>query len=469
MKTNTLKVNVLAALQTLAWLALAPLNRYYERRWCLYDVESEELKLLEKTVVTKFEELRANIRENQDAMKDTLDKEVKRFGAIEADSNTKLKELGEKSAVLQKEVKEAIEKFTTRVTDVEQKIAATGRAGSGQQQEPSLGEFFVNSEEFKQMVASKSRASMPVTVKRSMLQKTVQNATTLDGNQPLVAPDRQAGIIQPVNRRLTIRDLLMQLRTNSDVIQYAKELVFTNSAGPQGGLTSPTVVGGEGEIKPESNLTFQLASAPVITLAHFMGASRQVLSDAQALAGYINARLSYGLKLEEELELLTGNNTAGRLNGINSQAAAYSYTTSGTQQLDVLLQSFLQVSLTNLEASGVVLHPVDWTKILMLKDTLGRYLFSDPHGAAPAFNGTAGSTIWGKFVVPTQSQAIGQFTTGAFDMGAAIFDRDDMNIRIADQHADFFVRNLVAILCEERLALAVLRPEAFVYGAIGAF
>lgn len=466
---KNLLINLRAALLTLAWVALAPLNRYYERRWCLYDIESEELKVLEKTVKDKFEELKANIRQNQDTMKDVLDKEVKKYGeTIEASSNAKLKELGEKSQQLQTEVKKALDAFTTRVVDIEQKIAGLSRSSPGTP-EPSLGDFFVNSEEFKQMIASKSRSSMPVNVKRSMLMKTVQNATTLDGNQPLVGPDRQSGIIQPVNRRLTIRDLLPQLRTNSDVIQYAKELVFTNSAGPQGGLTSPTVVGGEGEIKPESNLTFQLASAPVITLAHFMGASRQVLSDAAALAGYINARLAYGLKLEEELELLTGNNLAGKLNGINNQAAAYSYTTSGTQQLDVLLQSFLQVSLTNLEASGVILHPVDWTKILMLKDTLGRYLFSDPHGAAPAFNGVAGSTVWGKFVVPTQSQALGQFTTGAFDMGAAIFDREDMNIRIADQHADFFVRNLVAILCEERLALALFRPEAFVYGAIGAF
>ena len=36
------------------------------------------------------------------------------------------------------------------------------------------------------------------------------------------------------------------------------------------------------------------------------------------------------------------------------------------------------------------------------------------------------------------------------------------NIRVAEQHSDFFIRNAVAILAEERLALAVKRPESFV-------
>jgi hypothetical protein len=36
------------------------------------------------------------------------------------------------------------------------------------------------------------------------------------------------------------------------------------------------------------------------------------------------------------------------------------------------------------------------------------------------------------------------------------------NIRIAEQHADLFVRNAVLVLAEERIGLAVKRPESFV-------
>jgi HK97 family phage major capsid protein len=58
----------------------------------------------------------------------------------------------------------------------------------------------------------------------------------------------------------------------------------------------------------------------------------------------------------------------------------------------------------------------------------------------------------------------GTFVTGAFGLGVQLYDREQANIRIAEQHADFFVRNAVAILAEERLAMAVKRPESVVVG-----
>jgi HK97 family phage major capsid protein len=320
-----------------------------------------------------------------------------------------------------------------------------------------MGQIVAESEEFKVAMASKARNMAPVNV-GSFHKATVVNAT-LNNDQPLVSRLRLPSIILPGLRRMTVRELLPQTPTSSNLIEYAKELLFTSNAGPQGGGTSPTVAGGEGELKPESALTFELASTPVVTYAHWIAASRQVLSDAPMLQGYIDGRLRYGLLLGEEGALLNGDGTAGTINGLMNQATAFTFGSTNQTALDTLLKACLQVSLSYYECTGCVLHPIDWTNILLLKDTQGRYLFSDPHGMEMP-------RVWGKDVVPTQSMPQGQFLCGAFMLAAEIFDREDASVRVAEQHADFFVRNLVAILAEERLALAVYRASALVKGAI---
>ena len=50
---------------------------------------------------------------------------------------------------------------------------------------------------------------------------------------------------------------------------------------------------------------------------------------------------------------------------------------------------------------------------------------------------------------------------GSFGIGATLYDRMEGNIRVSENHSDFFVRNAIAILAEERIALAVKRPESF--------
>jgi HK97 family phage major capsid protein len=255
-----------------------------------------------------------------------------------------------------------------------------------------------------------------------------------------------------------VRDLLPQQRAESNLIEFCRELVYTNNAGPQWDATSP-VPHQEGAPKNESGITFELANQAVTTLAHWIPASRQVLKDAKMLQGYIEGRLTYGLKLEEEDELLNGTNLSGELNGLRTQQTAFNGGVTNQTALDTLLKAFLQISLSEYEATGVVLHPTDWTNILLLKDTQGRYLFSDPHGQTSP-------QVWGKPVVATQSMTQGQFLAGALALAAEIFDSEDATVRVAEQHQDFFIKNMVAILAEERLALVVYRPTAIVGGAI---
>lgn len=414
-----------------------------------------DLKALEASMKKVFDEMGVNLRKAQETADNALAESQKYGGVIEAKTADKLKAVDENRAKLEGEVLA----LRGQILDVAQKLAVVPQGGSGNEQK-SLHEIILNSEEWKyasKRVGSKSMEPVVIGNIHRFMPRAAQitNPNPLSNDNPLVPAQRLPGIITPVEQRLYVRDLLPQARTSQNLIEFASEASFTNNARPQGD-TSP-VGHGEGEEFAESAITFELANAPVVTIGHWIPASRQILSDAAMLEGHITGRLLYGLKLEEEEELLTGDGGSGKLRGINAAATAYNRGVTNDTVLDTLLKAMLQVSLSNYEASAYIMHPVDWFTAMLLKDTQNRYLFSDPQSmVAPR--------VWAKPVVATQSQTQGKFTCGAFSLGAQIWDREDATVRVSENVDDHFIRGLVAILVEERLALTIYRDDAFVYG-----
>ena len=74
--------------------------------------------------------------------------------------------------------------------------------------------------------------------------------------------------------------------------------------------------------------------------------------------------------------------------------------------------------------------------------------------------------MWKLPVVDTNSIPAGKFMVGAMDMGAQLFDREEAAVEVSTEDGDNFRTNMVTIRAEERLALAVYRPESFVYGSL---
>ena len=406
-----------------------------------------DLKKLETAMKDAYEAMQGNLRKAQDTADKALDESKRLGGVIEAKTHDSIKAIDESRVKLQ----EDFLGLRNQVVDLAQKLAVKPGGGSGSEQQ-SLYDIILNSPEWKACSKRSGATQMDPVVIGSFHNTQIINAT--GQNQPLVPDQRVPGIITPAEQRLYIRDMIPQARTDSNLIQFSSESAYTNNARPQGDASPGGI---EGDAFAESAFTFTLANAPVVTIGHWIPASRQVLSDAALLQGHISGRLVYGLKLEEEQEFLTGDGTAGQINGINNQAAAYNRGVTNDTALDTLLKAMLQVSLSNYEASAYVLHPVDWYAAMLLKDSQNRYLFSDPQAmVAPR--------VWSKPVVPSQTQTQGRFTCGAFNLGAQIWDREDATVRMSEHHASFFVQNMVAIVAEERTALTVYRTTAFVYG-----
>jgi HK97 family phage major capsid protein len=363
--------------------------------------------------------------------------EIAASKAIEGETKSALDKLAEKSSEL-----------TDKCLEMERKLSM-GMVGGAEKQD-SAGELLTKSDSFKAMQEGRSKFA------RVELKTAIVNAT--GQNQPLVPSQRVVGIINNPNRVLTIRDLLPVGRTTSNLVEYTKENVFTNSAGPQ--YSSPDY---ENVTKPESGITFTLASAAVATLAHFIPVSRQVLDDSAQLESYVNGRLVYGLKLEEEDQLLNGNGTSGNLGGLlkSGNFTAYNRAVTGDTKLDTIRRALTQAQLSEFTADAIVLNPADWETIELQKSSYGEYIFGGDMGPIDAL----GPRIWGKRVVATNSITAGTFLVGSFMMGAQIWDRQDAAVQISYEDGDNFKKNMATILAEERLALTVYRPAAFISGS----
>ena len=342
------------------------------------------------------------------------------------------------------DAKRAIEQ---RVLDAEQKLVTLQKAGpGGRVKEKSVGEQVIESEQFKGWLEVGKRS-----VKSSMSPVSFKNITSASvSGGPGIFPEYLPQPVIPNFMPLTIRDLIGEGTTSSNMIRWVKELVFTNNANYQGS---------DGSLKPQSDITYQQEDISVVTLGHWFRASKQVLSDFPMLQTLINTRATFGLKLAEEQQILYGDGAANHLNGIVPQATAYNtaYHRSGDTMIDTIRHAMLQTTMAFYPATGIALSPTDWHDITLTKDSLGRYMFANPQGSSPA-------VLWGLPVAECFSMTIGDFIVGSLKLAVTLFDRQEANILLSTEDQDNFVRNMITILAEERLALAVSRPAAVIYG-----
>lgn len=387
------------------------------------------------------------------------------------------KEVAEKAKTGQAEVVtvETIQKLEKGIGDLEVKMNAEfksinaelsrpsyGRRG-GEAEVKSIGQRYTEDEGFKKWVEHGFRAIngrkgytkdydgfFPVGQKAIIRTSDLGLATT--GVIPL---QREPGIDQLPRQELRIRDILDVRPMTGGQVDYMKQNVFTNAASPQT----------EGSSKAESTVTYTSAVAIPKDIAHFIQITKQALADVPGIEADIDSLLMYGLKLKEESEVLFGDNLGSHLHGIAVQAASRStsYDVVGDTKLDRLRHAILQARLALFPVDAVVMNPKDLHDIDLIKteeggSNKGVYILGDPR------NGSALSPIWGKRVVESDSMTAGYFLVGAFQRGATLYDRMQATIDISFENGTNFVENEATIRCEERVALAVRRTTAFVYG-----
>ena len=264
---------------------------------------------------------------------------------------------------------------------------------------------------------------------------------------PLIVPDYRPGVLPLLYRRTVVADLIASGSTDSNAIIYMKELAATNAAAAVA----------EGIAKPESALSFVQATDPVVKIATWIPATTEMLEDFPAMQSMIDARLRMFLTIAEEDQLLNGSGVAPNMRGImNRLALAAAVVRGADSNADAIFKQISAIATNALiQPDAWVMNPLNWLTIQLTKNAAGNYLGTGPWAAAQQ------PALWGIPGAITPAIVANTALVGAFATCAQFFRKGGVKAAMSNSHLGYFVENKVAILIEERGALAVYREAAF--------
>ncbi|WP_448417726.1 phage major capsid protein [Mycolicibacterium sp. XJ1819] len=340
----------------------------------------------------------------------------------------------------------------------------------------SLGLQVVESPEFKSMLQPFTHngeisipkgthiTSAPIGIKGLFVGGTDTSAGAFVVNE-------QTGIVEMLGRKeLTVRDLISVRRTGSDTVEYVEQTSHTNAAAVVAEATSsaaptaPAEGGGallldeDGGYKPEGAWTFVRRTAVVKTIAEWVPATKRALADVAQLEGLINDELRADIAEAEEGQVLAGDGTGENFTGILNWSGIQTQTFA-TDVFQTARKAITKArTVGRVNPNAILVSPATAELIDLAQDANDRYYFGGPQAIGPR-------TLWGRPVVESETMPDTHILVGDFAK-AVLWDREQTTVTMTDSHADFFTRNLVAILAEERCAFAVTRPKAFVKAAL---
>lgn len=249
----------------------------------------------------------------------------------------------------------------------------------------------------------------------------------------------------PVERR-TVEDMLARGMMDTNSLEYYEETTFTNAAAETA----------EGTAKPEAALDWTLRVESASKIAVWIPATQESLEDISWLRSMIENRLVFMLQRRKEAQLLNGNGTAPNISGITDRSGIQTQAKGADPTPDAILKAANLIRVNAFyEPDGLVIHPLDMQDIRLLRTADGIYIFGSPSDPYTALR------LWGLEVRETTAQTQNTAIVGAFGTAAQVFYRTGITVVASTEHDTYFTENKVAILAEQRLALAVYRPNAF--------
>ena len=318
----------------------------------------------------------------------------------------------------------------------------TGKAQVSEKAAKSLGDHFVN-----QLKGAKLGKKFNVIAPEyKTAYNVISEANMIGDDLPLGSNSTDYRVVEGARAALEIRDLFDAQSISTLAYSFFREGA-TDTAPSASGIAE---AGSKTAVKYDP---YDAVIVPLVKIAGYIKESDEFISDYPFLASAINGRLIYDLRKSIQTYLV---NTLVGTSGIQVDDSSWDGDTTVTGLADLILDAIMDVqAVSGSAADAVLMNPTDWYSLRVGKDGENRYYgggyFSD--GLTP--------NIWGLPVVVTASVSAGTIVVGAFKQGGTVLSKGGVQVEASNSNEDDFIKNLMTIRAEERLALAVRVPSAF--------
>lgn len=370
--------------------------------------------------------------------------------------NASLRELGSNLKAYKESTEQQAAEVAARLQSVEQIVAKIDTQGHGhysQADQESVGTRAATAmredaafDTARDQAARKmkigqfaSRANIDASIKAALTNGGKGNV----GDTGVPSQPERRGFIGQVLPPLRLLDVLPSRPTSSDAVEFI-QFTGTGDAAEQEH---------EGDTKAELAFEGTSERAEIVTIAGWTAASKQVLSDAPALQSQIDRVIRHKVLARLEDRIINGVGGQGKINGLLNQAMPM-VPAIGETPADIIGEGLVAMANNGYAPNLVLMNPLDWFRLQITRknDTDDEYVFGSPTSPAPP-------SLWNTTIVATAAMPARKVLTVDTSL-VTVLDREQISVVLSNTHADYFVRNLVAILGELRAGLEVLDTAA---------
>lgn len=264
-----------------------------------------------------------------------------------------------------------------------------------------------------------------------------------------VAPEFQP--IVPIPHEMEhARSVIPVSPTTSDLIRYIQMSVKEGAIG----------VVAAGAAKPAFDYTPTVKDAYVRKIAGNITLTDEFLQDVVGSRDFIASELPQALLDVEDYEIFKGPGTGEHLLGLmiasQNLILPKGSVTVNSNKWDQLAAALAQIRRNKRAANAAWLSPEDFMELLINKTTIGEYTYPMMMRGIPLAIGNVPILQSAVFL---QNEAL----VGDFARGTRIFQRSAPLIKYSTEHANNFTENLTTVVIEERIALPIFTPDAFIH------